>query len=176
MIESIRYTINFYVLFHIAWRSTTPSSTTCRIKSRNITRWYQIVNPEHSHLFIVGEESLETEKDFSRYGRVNFVLSRRLHLLDEVRRLQESLGVQGDVSYTCETAGHFYLYQIIRYGSINLSHDYSVTLIMRYSSPSSSFVKMRRIFSIFVKVTDRENHAIWAKLHHVFVVMSYPRA
>ena len=57
---------------------------------------------------------METEKDFSRYGRVNYVLSRRLHLLDEVKRLQESLGVQGDVSYTCETAGHFYLYQIIR--------------------------------------------------------------
>ncbi|XP_073783162.1 RNA helicase aquarius isoform X2 [Danio rerio] len=60
-----------------------------------------------------GEEELETEKDFSRYGRVNYVLSRRLELLQEVARLQESLDVPGDVSYTCETAGHFYLYQIM---------------------------------------------------------------
>ncbi|TRZ02669.1 hypothetical protein DNTS_024402 [Danionella cerebrum] len=60
-----------------------------------------------------GEEELETEKDFSRYGRVNYVLSRRLELLQEVARLQESLNVPGDVSYTCETAGHFYLYQIM---------------------------------------------------------------
>ncbi|XP_061752043.1 RNA helicase aquarius isoform X2 [Nerophis ophidion] len=60
-----------------------------------------------------GEEELETEKDFSRYGRVNYVLARRLELLREVGRLQESLGVPGDVSYTCETAGHFYLYQVI---------------------------------------------------------------
>ncbi|XP_065057639.1 RNA helicase aquarius-like [Rhopilema esculentum] len=60
-----------------------------------------------------GEEMLETEKDFSRYGRVNYVLARRLDLLKEVQRLQESLGVTGDVSYTCETAGHFYLYQVI---------------------------------------------------------------
>ncbi|XP_073465795.1 RNA helicase aquarius [Aquarana catesbeiana] len=60
-----------------------------------------------------GEEALETEKDFSRYGRVNYVLSRRLELLKEVGRLQESLGVPGDVSYTCETAGHFFLYQIM---------------------------------------------------------------
>ncbi|XP_057315687.1 RNA helicase aquarius-like [Hydractinia symbiolongicarpus] len=60
-----------------------------------------------------GEESLETEKDFSRYGRVNFVLARRLHLLEEVQRLQQSLGVTGDVAYTCETAGHFYLYQVV---------------------------------------------------------------
>lgn len=36
----------------------------------------------------------------------------RLDLLDEVRRLQESLDVSGDVSYTCETAGHFFLYQV----------------------------------------------------------------
>ncbi|KAM9294455.1 RNA helicase aquarius [Gastrophryne carolinensis] len=60
-----------------------------------------------------GEEELETEKDFSRYGRVNYVLARRLELLQEVGRLQESLGVPGDVSYTCETAGHFFLYQIM---------------------------------------------------------------
>ncbi|XP_036448843.1 RNA helicase aquarius isoform X1 [Colossoma macropomum] len=60
-----------------------------------------------------GEEELETEKDFSRYGRVNYVLARRLELLREVARLQESLDVPGDVSYTCETAGHFYLYQVM---------------------------------------------------------------
>ena len=27
--------------------------------------------------------------------------------------MQESLGVPGDVAYTCETAGHFYLYQVL---------------------------------------------------------------
>ncbi|XP_063231396.1 RNA helicase aquarius [Bacillus rossius redtenbacheri] len=60
-----------------------------------------------------GEEALETEKDFSRYGRVNYVLAKRLDLLTEVQRLQESLDVAGDVAYTCETAGHFYLYQVL---------------------------------------------------------------
>lgn len=52
-----------------------------------------------------GEEALETEKDFSRYGRVNYVLAKRIDLLNQVQKLQESLGVIGDVSYTCETAG-----------------------------------------------------------------------
>ena len=60
-----------------------------------------------------GEEALETEKDYSRYGRVNYVLAQRLELLQEVRRLQESLGVGGDMSYTCETAGYFYMYQVL---------------------------------------------------------------
>jgi hypothetical protein len=31
----------------------------------------------------------------------------------EVQRLQESLEVAGDVAYTCETAGHFFLYQVL---------------------------------------------------------------
>ena len=35
-----------------------------------------------------GEEALETEKDFSRYGRVNYVLAKRMMLLEEVQRLK----------------------------------------------------------------------------------------
>lgn len=61
-----------------------------------------------------GEESLETEKDFSRYGRVNYILARRLELLEEVKRLQTTLQVKGDVAYTCETAGYFFLYEVGR--------------------------------------------------------------
>ncbi|KAG7202604.1 hypothetical protein KM043_009794 [Ampulex compressa] len=60
-----------------------------------------------------GEEALETEKDFSRYGRVNYVLAKRLDLLMEVQRLQESLNLKGDLAYTCETAGHFFTYLIL---------------------------------------------------------------
>lgn len=60
-----------------------------------------------------GEEALETEKDFSRYGRVNYVLAKRIDLLNQVQKLQESLNVSGDVAYTCETAGYFYLYQVV---------------------------------------------------------------
>ncbi|XP_037949503.1 RNA helicase aquarius [Teleopsis dalmanni] len=60
-----------------------------------------------------GEEALETEKDFSRYGRVNYVLSQRLELLNKVQKLQESMNVLGDNAYTCETAGYFYLYNVM---------------------------------------------------------------
>ena len=60
-----------------------------------------------------GEEELETEKDFSRYGRVNFVLKKRSELLDEVNRLAESLNIKSDFGHTCETAGYFYLYHVL---------------------------------------------------------------
>ncbi|XP_065176102.1 RNA helicase aquarius-like [Sycon ciliatum] len=74
-----------------------------------------VLDIEERHLLRLGhgEEELETDKDFSRYGRVNFILQQRQELLDEVQRLQESINVGGDFSYTCETAGHFFLYQIV---------------------------------------------------------------
>ena len=55
-----------------------------------------------------GEELLETEKDFSRHGRVNHMLSRRLELLARVERLGATLEEKADVGYTCETAAHFF--------------------------------------------------------------------
>ena len=70
--------------------------------------------PKCRHLLRLGhgEEALGTEKDFSKYGRVNYILAHRLELLEEIGRLQKSLGVMGDVNYTCETAGYFNLYQV----------------------------------------------------------------
>lgn len=70
---------------------------------------------EERHLLRLGhgEEQLETQKDFSRYGRVNFVLGERLVLLQEVARLHEIFKLAGEASYTCETAGYFYVYQVL---------------------------------------------------------------
>ena len=44
----------------------------------------------------------------SRYGRVNFVLSKRLELLAEVKRLQVSLDMPLYQEHTCESAGYFF--------------------------------------------------------------------
>lgn len=60
-----------------------------------------------------GEESLDTDKDFSRYGRVDYVLAKRIELLGEVARLAESLDVASDVASTCETSGYFYLNTVL---------------------------------------------------------------
>jgi intron-binding protein aquarius len=60
----------------------------------------------------MGEQELDTDIDFSRAGRVNAMLARRIELLAEVEKLARTLGVVDDVGYTCETAGHFYLLHV----------------------------------------------------------------
>ncbi|KAK7308329.1 hypothetical protein VNO77_41931 [Canavalia gladiata] len=59
-----------------------------------------------------GEQELATDLDFSRQGRVNAMLVRRLELLSEVERLARSLRLPEDVGYTCETAGYFWLLHV----------------------------------------------------------------
>ncbi|CAG8678431.1 9133_t:CDS:10, partial [Funneliformis caledonium] len=80
-----------------------------------------------------GEEELNTELSFSKYGRVNSFLEKRLSLLSEVDRLAKSLQIGGEYGYTCETAGYFYLYHVLskwepyidkcRQGLINKNFD-----------------------------------------------------
>lgn len=57
---------------------------------------------EERHLLRLGhgEEELATEKDFSRYGRVNFILALRMELLKEVERLQVKQMIT-DCSHFC---------------------------------------------------------------------------
>lgn len=43
----------------------------------------------------MGEAELDTEQDFSRVGRVNAMLARRLELLAEVEKMARQLGVVG---------------------------------------------------------------------------------
>ncbi len=58
-----------------------------------------------------GEEELATEKDFSRYGRVNFILSLRMELLKEVERLQVSQVPFHSTTHAVPVPFHFTLSQ-----------------------------------------------------------------
>ena len=55
-----------------------------------------------------GEEQLSVEKDFSKYGRVNYMLGRRIELLAQVEILTRSVNERPDFAYTCETSAQFY--------------------------------------------------------------------
>ncbi|KAL4965357.1 RNA helicase aquarius [Aspergillus stella-maris] len=54
-----------------------------------------------------GEEELETESSYSKYGRVESFLDNRDYFLSEVTRLAASIGAQGAHGNSCETAGYF---------------------------------------------------------------------
>ena len=60
----------------------------------------------------MGEQELETDLEFSRLGRVNAMLDRRLRLLSEVERISRSLDMSDDYASTCETCSHFWLLHI----------------------------------------------------------------
>jgi intron-binding protein aquarius len=60
-----------------------------------------------------GEEELNTNVSFSKFGRVTSFLERRIELLQQVDKLSQSLNIPGEHGSTCETAGYFYNYHIL---------------------------------------------------------------
>lgn len=71
------------------------------------------IQPRHVLRLGMGERELESDKDYSRLGRVEYCLQRRDQLLTVVKRLAVSLGCSEDVAYSCETADSFYVSTII---------------------------------------------------------------
>ncbi|CAJ1439094.1 unnamed protein product, partial [Effrenium voratum] len=60
-----------------------------------------------------GIDELDAKQDFSKWGRVNHMLKRRLELLAKVERLADTFDLSGqDVAYTCENAQHFFLHHV----------------------------------------------------------------
>ena len=59
-----------------------------------------------------GESELETEEAFSRLGRVNAMLERRLELLARVDGLAKTLKVVGDHGSNCETCANFWVLHV----------------------------------------------------------------
>jgi len=61
-----------------------------------------------------GIDELDMKKDFSKWGRVNYMLQRRIDLLSKVERLANTFGLHGqDAAYTCENAQHFFLQHVM---------------------------------------------------------------
>ena len=69
-----------------------------------------VLDVDERHLLRLGHGGgmLETDKDFSKPGRVNFMLQKRIDLLARVERLATSLNLPTDVAYSVETAKNFF--------------------------------------------------------------------
>ncbi|KAJ3262433.1 hypothetical protein HDU77_000351 [Chytriomyces hyalinus] len=62
-----------------------------------------------------GAEDINSEESWSKYGRVNSFLEKRIQLLAQVDALAATLSIPGAHGYTCETAQNFFLQYIVRY-------------------------------------------------------------
>jgi intron-binding protein aquarius len=60
-----------------------------------------------------GAEDVRTDKDFSKFGRVNFMLGRRMELLAQVAEIAASFEMDDSSAYNCEAAHHFFLFQCL---------------------------------------------------------------
>jgi intron-binding protein aquarius len=65
------------------------------------------IDPRHLLRLGHGEEELDTDSNYSKYGRVESFLDNRNHYLSEVMRLAASIGAEGAHGNSCETAGYF---------------------------------------------------------------------
>lgn len=65
------------------------------------------IDPRHLLRLGHGEEELDTEASYSRYGRVESFLENRQVYLSEVNRLAASIGAEGAHGASCETADYF---------------------------------------------------------------------
>ncbi|KAG2227972.1 hypothetical protein INT45_011996, partial [Circinella minor] len=86
-----------------------------------------------------GEEELNTELSFSKYGRVSSFLERRLELLQEVDRLSKSLGIPGEHGSTCETAGYFYRNHVLTLWDQYISNNNTTASDIRNNFPFAYF-------------------------------------
>ncbi|KAI9017296.1 hypothetical protein BC832DRAFT_544132 [Gaertneriomyces semiglobifer] len=66
------------------------------------------INPRHILRLGWGQEELDVEGTWGKYGRVNAFLEKRLQLLAEVDRLAMSFSIPGAHGNSCETAGYFF--------------------------------------------------------------------
>ena len=80
-----------------------------KILERDIDERY-LLRLGHGESLISGDAS----RDFSKFGRVNYMLSRRLDGLNRVFQLAKAMGLDdsaaSNAASTCETAGHFRTY------------------------------------------------------------------
>lgn len=105
-----------------------------------------------------GEKDLEVTQDYSKNGRVNYMLARRMNLLDQVNKLAKSIEILSHEEYTCESALNFYEIHIR-------------TRINEYTKNLENFKKSGLIFDIetvfpftnFFKINHFNNSVLFEK-------------
>lgn len=75
------------------------------------------LNIDEKHLLRLGmgQKDLRLGKQFGKSGRIDYMLSRRIFVLQEALKIQDSLGAKYVTDFTCETAEKFYEILVLPY-------------------------------------------------------------
>lgn len=145
------------------WYHTYPNQRTLLVTHSNnalnqIFEKIMELDIDERHLVRLGhgERTLETEKDFSRLGRVNYMLQLRLDLLQQVERLAALVNQPADVAYSCETAANFFHYIVLA------RYEKFVLEAKKYASAKNADVTVRDIFPFNSFFADDEVEAAFA--------------
>ena len=113
-----------------------------------------------------GSKRLDTVKDFSKWGRVNMTLKRRIELLGMVKKLASSLNddriVADDVAYTCETSAYFELHHVtsrIEKFELDLKNTENTKDVVADTFPFVSYLKNEENLS-FNRVSYEQDLAV----------------
>jgi intron-binding protein aquarius len=71
-----------------------------------------VINQEEIVRLGAGERHLNLDADFSKNGRINHLLEKRIAYLAEVKLITQDIGLNIETEFTCETAEIFFVSQI----------------------------------------------------------------
>ena len=108
-----------------------------------------------------GEKALNLNADFSKNGRINHLLEKRIQYLAEVKKITKDLALDMDTEFTCETAEIFFISQVqsrwddfiknLRKGKFNANLDK-----VEKHFPFSAYIKRRKSDESWLMFPDRD--------------------
>lgn len=110
----------------------------------------------------LGEKDLDTGKNFSKQGRINYLLERRLTLLSEVKLMANSMKNEDSNEFTCETAQIFFSTLILTKWNEFLNKIKSKSDLKFYleNYPFHDYLKDSTLFFFSTGVEDKTNESI----------------
>lgn len=145
------------------WYHTYPNQRTLLVTHSNnalnqIFEKIMQLDIDERHLVRLGhgERSLETDKDFSRAGRVNYMLQLRLDMLKRVEDLALLLDHPVDVAYSCETAANFFHYVVLA------QYEKFLSECKKYATITNGDVSVKDLFPFTNFVGQHEVDAAFA--------------
>ena len=127
-----------------------------------------------------GEKHLNLNADFSKNGRINHLLEKRIQYLAEVKKITKDIGLDMDTEFTCETAEVFFISQIQSRWDDFISNlkqgKYSANLDkIEKHFPFSAYIKRRKSDQSWQMFPDRDipNIETMANYYYKFLTETF---